>query len=96
MGDDMQDRESQADKERLELYCAELGELGVESTYDLGFGTPAEQLAQLVASHKPDLVVLGSHGHRGMSDFVHGTTVEKLRHRISVPVLVVPSGPGHG
>ncbi|MEW6363967.1 MAG: Nramp family divalent metal transporter [Acidobacteriota bacterium] len=94
MGEEMQDRESQADKERLELYCAELGELGVESTYDLGYGAPAEQLAQLVAGHKPDLIVLGSHGHRGVGDFVHGTTVDKLRHRISVPLLVVPGGAG--
>ena len=27
----------------------------------------------------------------GVGDFVHGTTVERLRHRIKVPVLVVPT-----
>jgi manganese transport protein len=36
--------------------------------------------------------VLGAHGHRIVGDLVHGTTVERLRHRIAVPVLVVPSG----
>jgi len=90
MGDEMQDREARADQERLELYRKELGELGVEAAYDLGFDDPVEALAALVQHHQPDLVVLGSHGHRGVGDFVHGTTVERLRHRVKVPVLVVP------
>jgi manganese transport protein len=91
MGDEMQDNEARADQQRLELYRNELGELGVEASYDLGFGDPADALAALVSSHEPDLLVLGSHGHRGIGDFVHGTTVERLRHRIRVPVLVVPT-----
>jgi manganese transport protein len=89
MGEEMQDNEARADQQRLELYRNELGELGVEASYDLGFGDPAEALAALVGTHAPDLLVLGGHGHRGVGDFVHGTTVERLRHRIRVPVLVV-------
>jgi len=50
-----------------------------------------DQLARLVDVHSPDLLVLGSHGHRGVADLVHGTTVERLRHRVKVPVLVVPA-----
>jgi manganese transport protein len=91
MGDEMQDNEARADQQRLELYRNELGELGVEASYDLGFGDPVDQLAALLQTHAPDLVVLGSHGHRGVGDFVHGTTVERLRHRVRVPVLVVPT-----
>ena len=91
MGDEMQDNEARADQQRLELYRNELGELGVEASYDLGFGDPAEALAALVGTHAPDLLVLGSHGHRRVGDFVHGTTVDRLRHRIRVPVLVVPT-----
>jgi manganese transport protein len=91
MGDEMQDNEARADQQRLELYRKELAELGMEASYDLGFGDPVEALAALVNSHGPDLLVLGSHGHRGVGDFVHGTTVERLRHRVRVPVLVVPT-----
>jgi manganese transport protein len=90
MGDEMQDNEARADQQRLELYRDELDELGVEASYDLGFGNPADQLVALLQSHRPDVVVLGSHGHRTVGDFVHGTTVERLRHRIKIPVLVVP------
>ncbi len=91
MGHEMQDSEARADQQRLDLYRKELGELGVEATYDLGFGDPVEELAQLLVTHAPDLVVLGSHGHGTVGDFVLGTTVERLRHRMRVPVLVVPA-----
>jgi len=91
LGREMSDSESRADQERLELYRSELEELGIDAVFDLGFGSPADQLALLVERWRPDLVVLGAHGHRGIADLVHGTTVENLRHRISVPVLVVPT-----
>jgi manganese transport protein len=92
MGGELRDSEAKTDQERLELYAGELKELGVDSEFDLGFGDPAEELAKLVEQHKPDLIVLGSHGHRGMGDIVHGTSVERLRHRVRVPVLVIPAG----
>ncbi len=91
MGADLQDRESREDRERLELYAAELGEHGLEANVDLGFGDPADGLAALVEKHQPDLVVFGSHGHRAVGDLVHGTAVERFRHRVGVPVLVVPA-----
>ncbi len=92
VGRDLEDQEARADQQRLELYTTELAELGVEAIYDLGFGEPAAELATLVAHHHPDLVVMGSHGHSGIGDLIHGTSVERLRHRIDVPVLVVPVG----
>jgi manganese transport protein len=92
MGGESRDREAEADQERLKLYAAELTELGVDAEYDLGFGDPPEELAKLVEQHKPDMIVLGSHGHRRMGDIVHGTSVERLRHRVKVPVMVIPAG----
>lgn len=92
MGDELRDREAHEDQERLELYAKELVDLGVDAQYDLGFGEPADELAALVEQHKPDLIVLGSHGHRGMGDLVHGTSVERLRHRVRIPVMVIPAG----
>jgi manganese transport protein len=92
MGEESRDREAQADQERLELFAAELAQLGIEAEYDLGFGDPPEELARLVEQHKPEMIVVGSHGHRRMGDLVHGTSVERLRHRIKVPVMVIPAG----
>lgn len=96
MGGDLQDSEARADQARLEMYVDELAEHGVEADYDLGFGEPVGELARLAEEYGPDLVVLGSHGHGGLTDFVLGTTVERLRHRVRVPVLVVPIGGAEG
>ncbi len=91
MGGELEDSEARGDQQRLELYAKELSEMGVDASYDLGFGEPADELAALVARHKPEIIVLGSHGHRGMGDIVHGTSVEKLRHQVKIPVMVIPA-----
>ncbi len=91
LGDEMQDQESQVDQERLELYTTELTEHGVSARYDLGFGPAPDQLAALVKQHRAELVVVGSHGHKRVADFIHGTSVERLRHKVGVPVLAVPA-----
>lgn len=92
LGGEMDDREVRSDTERLELYRTELAEQGVEAVYELGFGEPAVQLARLAETHGAELMVVGSHGHAGMADLVHGTTVNHLRHLLKIPVLVVPAG----
>ena len=93
MGPDHMDHEAQSDQQRLERYSTELAERNIDARYDLGFGDVVGQLAELVDRHRPDLVIVGAHGHRALGDFVHGTTVDRLRHRLSVPVLVI-TAPG--
>jgi len=89
MGSEIEDVEAKKDLERLDLYRTELADLGIDTDTGLGFGNPADSLADLIKQHSPDLVILGSHGHNMVGDFVHGTTVERLRHSVSAPVLVV-------
>ena len=91
MGEEHHDVETEADRDRLELYCSELIDLGIDARCALGFGDPASALARLVSAERPDLLVMGGHGHGALGDLVHGTTVERLRHQISVPLLVVPA-----
>ncbi len=90
MGEELGDRETRADEERLARYGEELRGLGVAATWDLGFGDPATALSSLVVTHRPDLVILGSHGHGAVGDLLLGTSIERLRHRVKVPVVVVP------
>ncbi|HXT20493.1 MAG TPA: universal stress protein, partial [Thermoanaerobaculia bacterium] len=92
MGEELADRERRGDEARLERYADELRALGVDATWDLGFGDPATALGDLVETHRPDLVILGSHGHGALGDLFLGTSVERLRHRVKVPVVVVPVG----
>ena len=65
-------------------------DVAVEAAVRYG-ASPAREIAAAVADIKPDLVVMASHGHRGWKDLVFGTTINAVRHRIKVPLLIVNS-----
>jgi manganese transport protein len=50
---------------------------------------PAKQIADAVEEVHPDLVIMASHGHRGLKDLIFGTTINSVRHRVKVPLLIV-------
>ena len=52
-------------------------------------GKPADQITRAIQELGLDMLVLGSHGHKGVQDLVFGQTVNSLRHAISIPVLIV-------
>lgn len=52
---------------------------------------PAKEIAGAVKEVQPDLVVMASHGHRGLKDLIFGTTINSVRHRVKVPLLIVRS-----
>ena len=41
---------------------------------------------------KPDLLIMGAHGHKGLKDIVFGTTINAVRHKLKMPLLVVRGG----
>jgi manganese transport protein len=90
MGKEAADRETLSDKERLEELTLELRRIGIDAEWRLGTGNPATELARMINELDIDLVILGGHGHSGVSDILHGTTVERVRHRVRASVLVVP------
>ncbi len=51
--------------------------------------SPAHEIAAAVHDLAPDLVVMASHGHSGIKDLVFGTTINAVRHRVKVPMLIV-------
>ena len=51
--------------------------------------SPAAQIASAVTELGADAVVMASHGHRGLKDLVFGTTINSVRHRVKVPLLIV-------
>jgi manganese transport protein len=57
----------------------------------LGYGDVPRQLVAMATAEKVDLVIVGGHGHRGISDIIRGTTIEGVRHGLSVPVLAIRS-----
>jgi nucleotide-binding universal stress UspA family protein len=52
-------------------------------------GAPAENIAQLAAEQNADLVVVGSHGHRGILRLLLGSVAERVARLARCPVWIV-------
>lgn len=52
-------------------------------------GAPAEEIAQLAADLDADLVVVGSHGRRGLSKMLLGSVADRVSHLARCPVWIV-------
>lgn len=42
-----------------------------------------------IRDRRPDLLVMGAHGHKGLQDLMLGTTINAVRHAVDIPVLIV-------
>jgi manganese transport protein len=89
LGRDIGDAESRADLERLKRYAVDLGKYDVDVEVELGFGSPVRVLPEMVERHGVELLVVGAHGHHGVTDWLYGSTIHELRHRLNISVLVV-------
>jgi manganese transport protein len=85
------DRESRADRTCMEKLVTQLKEQGFTAHGALGYGDPAEELVRIANQQHLDLLVLGTHGHRFLADLALGQTVAPVLHRLTIPVLVVPT-----
>ena len=55
---------------------------------------PEQEILAAAASHRADLVVMGTRGHRGVQRFMLGSVSERVARACPVPVLIVPLPPG--
>ncbi|MBI5418905.1 MAG: Nramp family divalent metal transporter [Deltaproteobacteria bacterium] len=98
LGGEAGDTESQEDLLRLKRYAVALGKYDVEVETELGFGHPVRIIPEIINRHGVELLVVGAHGHKGFSDWLYGSTIDELRHRLNISVLVVgresPKPPG--
>ncbi len=88
-GSTIADKESNLDKEALGNYASQLKALGYDAEIKIGFGNPRRKIPALVTEFNADLLVMGAHGHHLIKDLIFGTTVDTVRHRVGVPVLIV-------
>ena len=88
-GDIVMDHETKSDAENLEKYKLNLADLGYDSTVFIGFGGTAKAIADISNRNKFELLVMGAHGHKGLKDLIFGTTVDSVRHKVNIPVLII-------
>jgi nucleotide-binding universal stress UspA family protein len=59
----------------------------------LASGDPSREIVQLAESEGCDLIAMSTHGHRFISDILYGSVANEVRHRSTVPVLLVRGSP---
>jgi nucleotide-binding universal stress UspA family protein len=78
----------QSAQEFLNTVAAKLTALGYKTRTLAVLGAPATMILREAAKQKPDVIVAGTHGHKGISRFVLGSVSHALLHSASYPVLV--------
>jgi manganese transport protein len=86
---DVYDEHTRDDEQYLLEIASEVRASGVAVEIALPHGDPSKELINFAASHGVDMLVMGSHGHRLIGDLIWGQTVDPVRHRVEIPVLVV-------
>ena len=83
-----------ADRAYLDSLRADLESRGFGVETILGLGDPAREISRLAETEHVDLVAMATHGHRGVSDVIHGQTANYVRHKVRVPVLLLRAQSG--
>jgi nucleotide-binding universal stress UspA family protein len=90
--DELKLRESEEmreDRAYLERLCQQLSGRGFDCRARLALGDPVTELVKVADEEHVDLIALSTHGHRFFQDLVRGSTADRLRHGVRVPVLMV-------
>jgi nucleotide-binding universal stress UspA family protein len=81
--------EMRDDRDYLGRLCTELAARGLDVRARLALGDPATELVKVAAEERVDLIAMSTHGHRLLADLLHGSTADRVRHSVTVPVLMV-------
>lgn len=88
-GNNVSDHETTIDQELLHAYHKKLYDKGFNVHTQLGFGKPGKAISKIVNEGQFDLLIMGTHGHHTFKDLLFGTTVDKVRHEISIPLFII-------
>jgi manganese transport protein len=81
--------EMRADRAYLESTAEQLRASGLSVTTLLALGDPPSEILKTAGAEHCDLIAMTSHGHRLLGDILYGSTIEEVRHRTSIPLLIV-------
>jgi len=83
------DNETRKDQARLDTYANALQLKGYKATTYLGYENRVKEIVNIVNSYEAKLLVMGGHRHQGWKDYIFGETIESVRHKVKIPVLIV-------
>lgn len=81
--------ELRQDRDYLSRITMELEKEGFSVDSILAGGDPAGEIVLAAQREHCDLIAMSTHGHGFIKDIVFGTVAESVRHRCTIPVLLV-------
>lgn len=81
--------EMKEDRAYLERIQEQLAARGFATRTRLAMGDPATELVRVAAEEHVDLIAMSTHGHRLLNDIIRGSTADRVRHKVAVPVLMI-------
>ena len=87
---DLRDSEEMLDdRQYLERVAAEFEREGFDADAVLATGDPGAEICAAAEREGVDLIAMSTHGHRFLNDLVRGSVANDVRHRSTIPVLLV-------
>ena len=83
------DEETRKDQIRLDKYANALQQKGYKVSTYLGYESRVKEIVRITHISSAQLLVMGAHRHQGWKDYVFGETIESVRHKVDIPVLIV-------
>jgi nucleotide-binding universal stress UspA family protein len=81
--------EMKTDRFYLKSIAETLRVEGFEVSDVLRMGEPSDEIVRFACTHVVDLIAMSTHGHRFIGDLLYGSTADKVRHLVDVPVLLL-------
>jgi manganese transport protein len=85
----VESEEMKADRAYLDLAAEKLRAAGLKVSVLLALGDPPGEILRAAESENCDLIAMTTHGHRLIGDIIYGSTIEEVRHKATIPLLVV-------
>jgi nucleotide-binding universal stress UspA family protein len=76
---------------QMEAHRATLHEAGVITNIVFRTGEPEEEILKEIREKDYDLVAMATPGHHILGDILFGSVSDKLKHSISIPLLLIRS-----
>ena len=76
-------------QEQLDSLALKLETMGYPATTFVGLGDPSYAILEQQRANKANMIMMGSHGRRGISRFLLGSVSHNVLHQAHCPVLIV-------
>jgi len=82
-------QQRQRSTEQLEALSEKLSKAGIAVEMNLRGGSPSDMILDVAKTTSSDLIVMGTHGRRGLLHVVAGSVTGAVLRRGTIPVLAV-------